>query len=101
MGSNGDVHDASAIMGQHHKDEQEAARHGRDDEEVERCELCPVILQEGAPGLRRWLAPADYVLRDRGLTDIDPEFQQLAVDSRRAPQGVRVRHRENQCADIG
>jgi hypothetical protein len=56
MGGDRDVHDASAIMGQHHQDEQEAARHGRDHEEVGRGDLCPVIRQEGAPRLRRRLA---------------------------------------------
>lgn len=53
MGRDCDVHDASAIVGQHHQDEQEAARHGRHHEEVGRRELFPVIRQEGAPCLGR------------------------------------------------
>jgi hypothetical protein len=39
MGVDGDVHDASAIVGQHHQDEQETVRHGRDHEEVDCHEL--------------------------------------------------------------
>ena len=44
---------------------------------------------------------ADHVLRDRRLTNVDPELQQLAVDPKRAPQPIRSRHRANQCADVG
>jgi hypothetical protein len=43
---------------------------------------------------------AGHVRCDGGLTDVDPEFQEFAVDPRRAPQRVRGRHRANQNADI-
>jgi hypothetical protein len=41
-----------------------------------------------------------YVLGDRGLTHGDPEFSQLAVNARRTPQRVRLRHRMDQRADV-
>jgi hypothetical protein len=47
-----------------------------------------VVLQEGAPGLRRRLLPPRHVLGNSGLGDGDAELEQLAVDSRRAPAGV-------------
>jgi hypothetical protein len=62
-----DVPNASPIMGEEHENEQEAAGDGRDDEEIGRYDLADVILQEGAPGLGWWLAPAPHVFRDRGL----------------------------------
>jgi len=75
MPGNGDVSDASPIMGEKHKDEQEAVGDSPDHEEIGRRNLADVIPQERAPGLRGRLAPAHHVLRDGGLRDIDPEFQ--------------------------
>ena len=95
------VPDASPIVGEEYQDEQEAVRRGRDDEEIGGHDLADVILQEGAPGLRRGLAPADHVFRDGGLTDVDPEFQQFAMNPRRTPARIRLRHRANQRTDVG
>ena len=75
--------------------------HGRDHEEIGRHNLADVILQEGAPGLRRRLAWAPHVFRDGRLTDVDPELQEFAMHPRRAPTRVRLRHPTNQRADIG
>ena len=69
-----DVPNASPIMGEEHEDEQEAVGDGGDDEEIGRYDLADVILQEGAPGLGWWLAPAPHVFRDGGRTDVEPEF---------------------------
>jgi hypothetical protein len=41
------------------------------------------------------------VFRDGGLTDVDPEFQQFAMNPRRAPARIRLRHRANQRTDVG
>ena len=57
----------------------------RDDEEIGSHDLADVILQESAPGLRRGLAPVDHVFGDGGLTDVDPEFQQFAMNPRLRP----------------
>jgi hypothetical protein len=56
----GDRHvaDASSIMGEEHQDEQEPVGRGRDDEEISRNNLADVILQEGAPRLRRLSIPS-------------------------------------------
>jgi hypothetical protein len=45
------------------------------------------------------MSTADHVFRDRGLTYVDPEFQQFAVDPRGSPTWIRVRHASNQCPD--
>ena len=57
-GGDGDVHRVSAIVGQHHQDEQEAAPHRGNHEEVGRRQLCPMVRQERAPSLRWWLPAA-------------------------------------------
>jgi hypothetical protein len=60
-----------------------------------RYDLADVIPKEGAPGLRRRLAPANQVFRNTGLTDVDSEFQQFAMNPRRAPARICVRHFAN------
>jgi hypothetical protein len=95
MGGDSDVNDAAAIVGQHHQDEQETVRRGRDHEQIGCHELSHVIRQERAPCLRGWLPMADHVFRDGGLTHVNPEFQQFPVrrDSSpaRGPAGARRR----------
>ena len=56
---------------------------------VERHDLADVIPQERAPRLRKRLAPAADVFHDGRLTDVDPEFEEFAVNLRRA--AIRVR----------
>jgi len=46
-------------------------------------DLPEVIREKGAPGLRGWPAVANHVFPDAGLTDINPELQQFAMDPRR------------------
>jgi hypothetical protein len=62
--------------------------------------LKPMIGEEFPPGLRRRTAVPGHVLRDRSLTDADAELQELAVDSRRARQRIRLRHRANQLPNV-
>ena len=54
-------------------------------EEVNRYETLDVILQERPPRLRRWLASSRHVFADAGFADVDAEFEEFAVDARRAP----------------
>jgi hypothetical protein len=92
VGRDGDVHDAAPVMRQDHKHEHQSIRGGRDDEEIGCHDLAGVIREERAPGLRRWAPVTNHVLRHGGLTYINSELQEFAMDSRRAPQRVRFRH---------
>src|SRR5215475_2518076 len=47
--------------------------------EVDGDQLLGMILQEGAPGLRRRPAGAHHVLTYAALPDVDAEFEQLTV----------------------
>jgi hypothetical protein len=96
-----DVPDASPIVRQEDQDEQETVGHRGDDEEISRDDLADVILQERAPGLGWRLASAPHVFRDGRLTDVDPEFQQFAMNPRCASTRVGVRHGANQHPNVG
>jgi hypothetical protein len=54
--------------------------------------------QEGAPSLGRPSASLDHVLRDAGLSDLEAELEQLAVDARRSPQRIFRAHLSDQRA---
>ena len=59
-----------------------------------------VIVQEGAPGLRRRPAGAHHVLAYAALPDVDTEFEQLAVDAGGAPTGILPAHPADQASDL-
>jgi len=63
---------------------QQLKANGRHREEVDRYHRLEVILQEGPPGLRRWLAASHHILADAGLADVDAQLKQFPVDARRA-----------------
>ena len=46
-------------------------------EEVDGDQLLGMILQKGAPGLRRRFAAAHHVFADAALPDVDAELQDL------------------------
>lgn len=50
--------------------------------------------------LRRPAVALDHVFGDRRLRDLDPEFEQLTMNSRRAPERVRPAHPSNEVNDL-
>src|SRR5436853_7528817 len=59
-----------------------------------------MILQKGAPGLRRRLAAAHHVFADAALPDFDAEFEQLAVDAGCTPTGILPAHPADQISNL-
>lgn len=51
---------------------------------------------DGAPGLRGRAATLDHVPGDCRLSHLKAQFQQLATDARRTPQGVLGTHLPDQ-----
>jgi len=47
-----------------------------------------VILEEGSPRLRRRLPAPHHVPADAGLSDLDTELEQFAVNTRRTPERI-------------
>jgi hypothetical protein len=64
-------------------------------------DLSNVIRHERAPCLRRRPPVADHVFRDGGLRDVNAQFHQFAMDPRRTPERIRLRHGPNQRAHSG
>src|SRR5262245_43847180 len=54
----------------------------------------PTSTQEGAPFLRRRSTSLHHLLRDAGLTDVEAEFEQLAMNARRTPTRSQRHSRE-------
>ena len=60
----------------------------------------PVIAKEILPGLQWPTLPRHHVDRNRGLRDIDAQFEQLSVDLGSAPQRVLNTHSSDQIAHL-
>ena len=84
VGGDAEMQNSPPVVSQNQEHVQDLKPNRWNGEEVDRDHSLQVILQEDSPGLRRWL-PADHVFADAGLTDIDAEFERLAMDARRAP----------------
>src|SRR5271169_7267966 len=95
-----EVQNATPVMGQHQKHVKYLETDGGHSEEVDGDHLGEVVLQESAPGLRRWLVAAHHVFAHTALTDVDAEFEQFPVDTRRTPQGILSAHSADQISDF-
>ena len=60
-----------------------------------------VVGEEGPPGLGRRGVPLGAEPGDGPLGHLDPQLLQLAMDSGRAPQGIRRSHSGDQSLDRG
>jgi hypothetical protein len=57
-------------------------------QEVGRDQFLGMILQEGPPGLRGWLAVVNHVFGDRRLREVDAEFLEFTMNARCTPAWV-------------
>src|SRR6266487_1095489 len=73
---------------------------GRDNEQVHGADVRCVVTQEGAPALGRRSTSLDHILRDAGLSDLEAELEQLAMNARRSPQRIFRAHPPDQRAQI-
>src|SRR5260370_36137105 len=58
---------------------------GWGNEQVHGGDVRCVVTQEGGPALGRRSTSLDHVLRDAGLSDLEAELEQLAMNARRTP----------------
>jgi hypothetical protein len=72
----------------------------RDDKQINGCNLLPVIAKERLPALQRPALSRQHIGRNRGLRDIDAQFEQLAVDPGSTPQRVLNAHSSDQVAHL-
>ena len=100
MGGDVEMNDPPSIVSQHKKHEQNLKTDGRHGEEVDRHHGLDVILKEGLPGLRRWLSPACNVLAHARFSDVDAQFEQFTMDTRRTPERILAAHLANQLPNL-
>jgi len=94
------VKDLPSLVLNHQEHEQYPQADRRYGKEVDRNDLPGMIPQEGPPRLRGWSLDAPQDARHGPLGHFDSELLQLAVNTRRAPQGVCLRQSSNQRANF-
>ena len=72
----------------------------RHDEHVDRGDADSFVAQEAPPCGRRTAAPSHHAFSHRGLTDLDAELEQLAMNARRTPERVGVGHLPDQITNL-
>jgi hypothetical protein len=90
-----DVEDATAVVGEHHEDKQQATGDRRHSEEIDGHKRPDVVLKEGPPRLGGWAATARQEPRDGALGDVEAKREQFTVDARCTPEGVGCGHLVN------
>src|SRR6516164_686695 len=59
-----------------------------------------MVIEKGAPSLRRWLAGAHHVLGNRGLGQHESQFEEFSMDPRRSPKGIGQAHPANELTSL-
>ena len=72
----------------------------RNDEQINTGNVGSLITQKGPPSRRGRTAQRRHVLGDRGPGNVDPEFQQFAMNAWRAPDGVFTTHGPDEIANV-
>ena len=90
-----EVHDASSIVCEDNKNEEDFEPNGVDGEEVDGGELRNVILEERPPRLRWGFRTSDHVFGNGSFGYLNVQLHQLAVDAVCAPNWVLAAHDSN------
>jgi hypothetical protein len=88
-----------ALVLQDDEHKQHSKSDGRDGEEIRRHDLSHMVVQKGLPRLRR--GPF-HGLQDTGngpFRNVDSELEELTVNARRTPQGIRADYGLNELAN--
>src|SRR5437870_8363311 len=72
----------------------------RNHKQINRRNPLHMIAKEGLPGLQWPILPRHHVDRDRGLGDLDAQFEQLAMDLGSAPERVLEAHSSDKVAHL-
>jgi hypothetical protein len=74
---------------------------GRPSEEIDRDQVPDMVDEKGSPGLRGLGPPRRHQPGDCALRHVEAELEELAMDARGAPKGVRGGHAGNESPDLG
>jgi hypothetical protein len=86
------VDNASSVMGEDDKDEQDFKPNRVDGEEIDGSQLRYLIVEECFPRLRWWFRIANHVFGNGSLRDLNSQLHELAVDPRCAPNRILTAH---------
>ena len=89
------------MVREHDENEENAQARGGHREEIGRDQVPDMGGEKRPPGLRRLGAPFRHDARDGALADFDAELQELSVDARRPPQGIRRGPLLHKGSDLG
>src|SRR5438128_10314135 len=92
MGCDVEPDKVSAGQPDDNKDIEQIEANGRNNEQVHGGDVRRVVTQESVPSLRGRSTSLDHVLHDAGLSDLEAELEQLAMDARRSPQRIVNAH---------
>jgi len=81
VGGHIEVENAALVIGQNEKHVKNLEADRGDGEEIDGDQLLDMILEEGAPSLRRRFMAVHDVFADAALSDVDAEFEQFAMDA--------------------
>ena len=70
----------------------------RNPEQINRRNPIHMVAKKGLPRLQRPISPRHHIDRDRGLSDLDAELEQLAMELGGAPERVLKTHSPDQVA---
>jgi len=100
VGSNVEVQNATAVMGQNQENIKNLEADRGHGEEINGDQLLRVILEESAPSLRGRFVSPDHVFANAAFRDVDAEFEQFAMDPRCAPKEILPAHLADQISDL-
>src|SRR5215813_2801763 len=95
-----EMDDTSTMMCEHDEDEQNFEPDRVYREEVDRNELGHMIGEERSPRLGWRLGMADHVFGDGRLGNLNAQFQEFSMNSRRSPGCIITTHGSNQIASF-
>src|SRR6202045_585903 len=84
--------DMSPAVPQDQQSIEQAKRDCRHDEHIHRSDPISAIAEKCPPPLGRQVSSRDHVFGDAGLSDLDAELKQLAMNPRRSPQRIGNAH---------
>ncbi len=96
-----EVDDAPAVVSEHDEAEEDVQAGGGHGEEVDRDQIPDMVVEEGAPGLRRLGPPFRHEAGRSALSCVDAELYDLAMDAGGTPEGVRSGHAGDESLDLG
>src|SRR4051794_4439310 len=100
MSRDAKLENAPPVVCQHQEHVEHLKPERRHGEKVDGNHALHMVVQEGSPRLGRRLAPPYHVFGDGRLGNLDPEFEQFAMNTRSTPPRIVTTDHSNQITDF-